>query len=211
MIYREYTHMDESGAMQYRPQPPNRDVFDWVQSQFAGTGSAVDIGASDGISWNSTYLLEQSGWSVLSVEANPYFESFLRQHRKMIEMCAASSFDSDRESFHVHLDNPEAFSALIPSGHDKLRNLSGDRWQQLPVSVSTLDRLLDRHGFDHLDLLCIDTEGSERDVLSGIDLDRWNPRVIVVESWDEGSLDDVLMPLGFNRVWRNGDNDGFVR
>ena len=50
------------------------------------------------------------------------------------------------------------------------------------MPVRTLDSILDEQGVTTIDFLKIDVEGSEGDVLSGVDLSRWRPRVIVIES-----------------------------
>ena len=47
------------------------------------------------------------------------------------------------------------------------------------VPVRTLDSILEEHGVTAIDFLKIDVEGSEADVLAGIDLARWRPTVIV--------------------------------
>jgi FkbM family methyltransferase len=175
-------------------------------------GYVLDIGASDGVSINSTYVLEkQYRWTILSIEANPFFAESLNKHRAFFKVCACSDKPSDSAEFHVHLDNLEAFSSLKPGNHKKFVEEAGDRWATIRVPVWTVDNLLEQAEFPRLDALCIDTEGTERDVLRGCDLKRWNPKVILVECWDRGGLDDILVPLGYERIWRSVDNDGYVR
>lgn len=202
------------GKMQHTFYPPNGTVSTWIADQFPPgyVGYCIDVGASDGMSINSTYLLEkQHRWTVLSVEANPYYKHLLNECRAFVKICAVAESPSDGADFHINLDNLEAFSSLKPRPHPKFMIQAGDRWATTKVPVRTLEQLLEEHEFPRLDALCIDTEGTEPDVLRGIDLDKWKPHVIVVECWDQGSLDDQLALSGYERVWRSADNDAFVR
>ena len=193
--------------------PPNVRLSDWVADQFRPgfKGYCVDVGASDGISTNSSYALEHIyRWTVLSVEANPYYADKLQETRGLYRMCAVAGEAQESALFHVHLDNLEAFSSLHPVEHPKYRDQMGERWATTKVSVTTLEKLLAEHSFPRLDALCLDTEGTERDILSGLDLGKWRPRVILLESWDQGALDDLLCPLGYERCFRSQENDGYL-
>lgn len=193
---------------------PNLYLSNWIASHFPPgfEGCAMDIGASDGISVNSTYGLEKQGWKVLCVEPNPQFYKSLTEHRKMVDFCACDAHPKDMATFHIHLDCAEAYSALRPStNHPKWRPLPNADWKTIKVEVKTANQCLDDAGFTSLDALCIDTEGTELDVLHGINLKRWSPKVIVVEAWDEGACDKLLNALGYDRVYRLIVNDGYVR
>jgi FkbM family methyltransferase len=193
--------------------PPNGTVSTWIADQFPPgyVGYCIDVGASDGMSINSTYLLEkQHRWTVLSVEANPYYKHLLNECRAFVKMCAVAESPSDGADFHINLDNLEAYSSLKPSQHPKLAAEAGERWATTKVNVRTLDQLLAECEFPSLDALCIDTEGTEPDVLRGFDIARWQPRVILVESWDAGALDEQLKEFGYERVWRSADNDAYI-
>jgi len=201
-------------ATNHKFWPPNNVVYPWILDKFPDgyQGHCVDVGASDGVSINSTYLLEaNSRWTVLSIEANPFFRAMLNKYRALVECCAVGSESKDEADFHINLGNLEAYSSLKPSPpKGRAEEASGD-WTKTKVPVRTLNELLEKYEFPKLDVLCADTEGTERDVLAGLDLEKWRPRVILVECWEEGSLDDVLVPAGYERVWRCVDNDGYVR
>jgi len=192
---------------------PNAQLSDWIRDQFRPgfRGYCIDVGASDGMSTNSTYTLEHFWrWTVLSVEANPYYNDKLKETRNLHRICAVSDKPAKESPFHIHLDNIEAFSSLRPQEHPKFKDQVGEKWLTTIVPVTTLEILMADLQFPRLDALCVDTEGTERDVLAGLDLKRWRPKVVLVESWDQGALDDVLLPLGYERVFRSQDNDGYV-
>lgn len=190
--------------------PPNGNLSEWILNQFPEgyLGHAVDVGASDGVSINSTWALEKvHRWSIISVEANPDFTQRLKARRAFVSACACGKEPGDEIDFHVHLDCPEAFSALRKVHHPVVGPKKDARWETLKVPVRTVDQLLRKWDFPKLDALCVDTEGTENDVLEGANLEHWKPSIVVVESWDAGTSDEILLPLGYGRAGRNVHND----
>lgn len=196
--------------------PPNGNLAQYILDQFEPgyIGWAVDVGASDGVSINTTYHLENPHrWTVLSVEANPDYAPMLRKYRARVELCACSDHEGE-EIFHVHQENPEAFSSLKPTPRADVYPTDGQTmtWKTVRVPVRTIEQLLAKWEFPRLDVLCVDTEGTELDVLKGCDLAKWQPRVIVTECWDKvGPIDPYLEALGYKKTARSVHNDIFLR
>src|SRR3990172_8033364 len=108
--------------MAHREWPYNGMLSAWIQEQFPldYQGDAVDVGASDGISINSTYWLEKKlRWAVLSIEPNPQFHKRLKELRAFVMTCACDREPKESAEFKVFLHNPESYSALRPNyeGH----------------------------------------------------------------------------------------------
>jgi len=183
--------------------PPNYGLADIISSYFPRLykGYAVDIGASDGQTCNSTYGLELArGWKVLSVEPNPEFWDWLTQHRGLVEKCACGEFGGVA-TMTINVDGPEAYST-IGEVAARGREMYHD-WKKIEVPVARVEDLLAKHQFPQLDVLCVDTEGTELNVLKGIDLKKWQPKVIVTECWDlSGPIDGYLAALGYTKVSR---------
>lgn len=194
--------------------PPNGFLSQWILDQFpAGyRGHAIDVGASDGVSVNTTFVLEKAhGWTVISVEPNPAFHPYLVAQRAMVEKCALAAESKESETFHVHINNPESFSSLKPKVRNDKYPTEGMSWDTLTVPVKTVDEILARWEFPKLDALCIDTEGTELDVLKGCDLAKWKPRVIVAECWDEPvEIQAMIGLLGYQRRNKSVDNHLWV-
>lgn len=178
----------------------------WLLDQFQPTfqGYAADIGAYDGVTHSNTLLLEQERrWTVLCVEPNPVVAKKLRANRAFVQICACDAQASAEEALYVHAKNTQCYTSLRPRvNHPVWHPDPEDEFIRVPTPVLTLDQCLERAEFPRLDLLCVDTEGMELDVLKGCDLDRWRPQIILAESWDEGTLDAHLAPLGYHRVRR---------
>jgi len=193
--------------------PTNIPMSNWIRAQFEDgyQGWALDVGASDGRFINSTWDLERNHrWTVLSVEANPLMKPLLISERAFVEICAVGTEEADDVDFHVHLDSLEAFSALKPVSNNP-KYQPGARWGIVKTKVRRADTLLAKWQFPRLDALCVDVEGGELDVLNSIDIPKWSPRVIVLESWKQGEFDEYLKERGYQRFWRSADNDCYVR
>lgn len=187
----------------------------WLQIYFPESyvGCAVEVGAYDGISMSPTFGLERRGWRVLCIEPNPALEKPLRENRREIWMGACGAV-SGTATLHVHSPNEMAYTTLRRDlqTHPEWHPDPNAPWKEVEVQVRLLDQLLSQFWFSHLDVVAIDTEGTELDVLKGFDIDRWKPRCMIIESWDENSpVVDWMAKHGYTRVDRALVNDRFVR
>ena len=68
------------------------------------------------------------------------------------------------------------------------------------------------HGWD-IDLVSIDTEGCELDVLEGFNLDRFKPRILVIENDRPAgeAIEPHLQERGYRKSHRQVINDFYVR
>lgn len=141
-------------------------------------GYFVEVGVGDGVHLSNTHLLEHGfGWRGLLIEPNPAFHDSIRARRTAtLDTRAAFSRGGETMGFVSY----EELSTLLP-----FRDGDGHRRDGRPVirvETATLDDILARHGAPGaIDYLSIDTEGSELEVLKGLDLARYRPRVMTVE------------------------------
>lgn len=186
---------------------------DWLLQQFPEDfqGFALDIGAYDGVTRSNTLLLEQHRWTVLCIEANPQLKPFLTRNRPFVQMVACGSEPKDSAVLHIHMDNPEAHTALRPVYHQRWHPEKDAKWTRAEVKVKTPNQLLIQAEFPRLDVLSVDVEGNEADVLKGIDLVKWTPKALMIESWDAGANDEYLKAFGYKRVRRLFVNDAYLR
>ena len=177
-------------------------------------GYFVEVGAGDGLNLSNTHLLETVlGWRGLLVEPNPMFHASIRQERTAaLDTRAAYSSGGDTVAFVDY----EELSTLLPfksgDGHDR------EGRPVLQVGTATLDDILAAHGVPgEIDYLSIDTEGSELEVLKGLDLGSYRPRVMTVEHnsvpWRRREIIERLSRWGYRPVLedRSGVDAWFVR
>jgi FkbM family methyltransferase len=178
-------------------------------------GYACDVGAVDGVFLNNTKQLEDRGWDVLCIEANPLYGKILRANRKLVMMVACGAENLDNQDFHVFEvwpGNYTALSALKPAPPEKRPrdHAKDEEMIVLKVNVRTLDTCLEDAGFPRLDVLTVDVEGGESEVLDGFTISRWQPKVIVLEDWEAGRHAARLREAGYDFKVRRGENDVFV-
>lgn len=167
-----------------------------VRHAFGGRtgGTFVEAGASDGRTGSNTWLLERSyGWTGLCIEANAAFFARLRSARSCAcaHACIADVardvefLEGGREyAGMVHALSTRhwrTLSTCVPAARyrDAAGNLRVTRMRAVPLA-----QLLDAHGLPPvIDLLSLDTEGSEADILRTFPFARYRFNVIVVEHY----------------------------
>jgi FkbM family methyltransferase len=78
------------------------------------------------------------------------------------------------------------------------------------VEVTTLDAVLEGHT-GPIDFVVLDLEGHELPALEGFDLDRWQPRVLLVENNGADGVRSLLERRGYAFVAPFAQNDLFIR
>ena len=179
-------------------------------------GTCVDVGMGDPIGGNNTYHFEANGWTCLCIEPNVTCCQKAKGVRKHVENLACGAEHADDQNFDVYTingDNQTAISSLKPDtrlikSHIHLINSI----HSITVKVRTLDEVLATHPYiETIDFISIDTENTELDVLKGFDVERWQPKLFVIENnYDEPFLGDHLKQFGYERVERVGVNDFFL-
>ncbi len=173
----------------------------------ARSGYFVDVGANDPEVGSQTWHLEKLGWRGVLVEPQPWLARKLKERRSAsVFACACSS--------------PENAGKMLPlqvAGFFSSLNLdffvAGMRKDEIiEVPVRTLDDILEEaNAPSPIDLLSIDVESHEVDVLNGLTLTRWQPRLIFIEDLVQNRrLHRLLKSRGYKWVRRTGINSWYV-
>ncbi len=170
-------------------------------------GTFVDVGAADVQRNSQTYDLEQAGWSGVLIEPRPdCAEQLRRERRSPVFEVACSSPAKAGTTMTLHL----------AGGHSSLNDtfvVAGMTSKgEITVAVRTLDDVLTEAGLTApIDLVSIDVEGHEPEVLAGFDLQRWRPRVLVIEDHVLNlRLHRLLQGRGYKWVQRVDFNGWYV-
>jgi FkbM family methyltransferase len=134
------------------------------------TGCFIEVGAADGIRNSNTFALEQVGWFGVAIDPDPRNAERLARNRKWPLTAAVSSALTISR---FALPSDPTLGALAPSGDPREPGL------RVPcLSLAVVRRA---YGITALDLLSVDTEGTEIDVLDSLDWSVCPPRIVVVE------------------------------
>jgi FkbM family methyltransferase len=141
-------------------------------------GFFVEVGANDPHAGSQTWSLESKGWRGILVEPLERFQTVLKAARPRSQVFRAACGPPG------HPATAEFFEAEA-SAHSGLRPHAVDAATQYvsreTVRVLTLDELLAEAGHPRVDFISIDTEGTQLDVLRGLDLQRHAPKLLLVE------------------------------
>jgi FkbM family methyltransferase len=151
------------------------------------TGTYVDVGGGHPVADNVSFWFYLRGWRGLVVEPQQTLADLYAavRPRDCAVSCLAGRADGEAE-FHV-VDKLHGFSSTVRE-HAAGAGSFGAGFETVRRPVRTLSGLLDEAGLGVIDFLKIDVEGAEADVLAGLDLERFRPRVVLVEAVAPGSM-----------------------
>jgi FkbM family methyltransferase len=180
-------------------------------------GVCIEVGAYDGVTFSNTFYFEQNGWKCLCIE--PIESSFnkCKQIRKECVNCCISDSDKEDKLFHIFTldgDNMCAISSLEPDERliESHKHLIRDRTTSM-VKVRSLNSLLEELQYPlKIDFISIDTENTELDVLKGIDLMKYDVKLLLIENnYDEPMCEDYLKQYGYKKIYRIAVNDLYMK
>jgi len=168
-------------------------------------GFFVELGANDGLSQSNTYYFERwRGWRGILIEAVPelYRRAVRARPKARVFNCACVPFD------YPHPDIQIAFAGLMsvvknswadPAQERKhvargreLERITGPL--EIRVPARPLTSILDECQVSRIDLLSLDVEGYEAEVLAGLDLNRYQPRYMLIEVRDRVAVEALILP-----------------
>jgi FkbM family methyltransferase len=188
----------------------------WVLSEtnFKRGGFFVEFGAFDGVKWSNTFLLERYlGWAGILAEPIPRFHEIVKRNRKAaFSPKCVWSHSGETLSFRVC---PKAVLSTI-EGFEESSDHDRSVFEPIRVDTISLNDLLTENGAPrHIDYISVDTEGSELDILSTFDFERFRVDLFSVEhnySDREPQIDAFLAARGYERVHAEHSNgDGWYR
>ena len=181
------------------------DQLIWEFFKCSEGGFFIEVGAGDPVNLSVSYHLEVKGWKGILVEPQPELANKLKNNRKakVWPVACGSPQNKGEADFFVagefsSLKKHAAFTDVIYS-------------DKIVVPVMTLDEILFEEGNPEIDFLSIDVEGSELNVLRGIDLLKNRPRLIFIE-YHVLSLDihHYFLRNKYKLVKRTGVNNWYI-
>lgn len=157
---------------------------EWVAKVFAGRagGYFLDFGAFDGVDLSNTaYLEREMNWRGICVEPNPSYYPMLCASRNVICVNLALWPESRQVLPMVDAHGLSSFESLKANDSNAAMR---DRSIKRVVNVDTINptELLDRFEAPTvIEYMSLDVEGAEYDVLTGLDLARYDIRLMTIE------------------------------
>lgn len=151
----------------------------WLSDNFGrlalpAHGTFVDVGAGESERFSNTLWLEEYGWSGLLIEPDSrHHDDLVKRRRVPLERSAIGAYP---RPFNWGLG--PLLSGFLRPPHRGIR---------VNIPVRKLTDVLDDHGITTVDVLSIDTEGTELEVWQTLDKIRFRPTVVIVE-WETAGI-----------------------
>jgi FkbM family methyltransferase len=179
----------------------------WVLWETAAKerGYFIEFGAADGVSTSNTYVLEKEfGWRGVLAEPNQIYFPKLRKSRSCFvsDKCVFSRTGEKLSFLATRLPGLSRLEAVNP--YDEHEGLRADHTETTVETISLNDLLTEAKAPAQIDYMSVDTEGSELEILSHFDFDRWNVSLMTVEhngTSQRQPLFELLSRNGYRRVW----------
>lgn len=183
-------------------------------------GVFVEVGAFNGFNWSATHALAKLGWGGLLFEPQrKYYNEcrslYANNPRIAVENCAILDYNGKTKLYlggSLSTTSEERVEVYQDVWWAKSSRLSYDRHVEVPAY--TLDHMLNKHSIpDDFEVLVIDVEGAETKVLEGFNIDRYMPKIVMIETHEE--LDDerlsvtakhvnkIMFAHGYEKIYSN--------
>ena len=188
------------------------DVMLWRALKLFGPGFYLDVGANHPSQDSVTRSLYERGWRGINIEPVQHYHAALcRERPEDVNLCLAVG---DREEELEFFESPDTGLSTLSPEMAALQTASGIPFLQRKVRTKRLADICAEHvpAEASLHFLKIDVEGFERQVLQGMNFQRWRPWIILIESafdktpeWEE-----LILQAGYESSLCDGINRYYV-
>lgn len=187
------------------------DVMLWRALKHIDKGFYVDVGAHDPIIDSVTKAFSCRGWRGINIEpVNFWYKKLLNDRCEDINIQAvASSVSGSVEFFEVVESGLSTVVSDIAQQHSR----NGFEVINHTVPSLLLRDIFDQYQLSTIHFLKIDVEGSEEDVIKGLDFTKIRPWIILVEAIEPNSItpsfqkwEHYLLENGYMLVYFDGVN-----
>jgi len=177
--------------------PGLNDIFDNYLSDVE-MGTFIDVGAYNGERWSNVWGFIQLGWKGLLIEPTPNLVNDCKRihgQNKNVEIlqACAGSYNGKIKLYHPNFSDktsPMNTTDLesVELYQKEQKHFENDRYNfsentYFESDVYTLNSILEMNPYlsEKPSILSVDVEGAEWDVLQGYDIEKWRPRMVMVE------------------------------
>lgn len=197
----------------------NDDIF--IKNFFSKkNGNYVDIGCHHPFRLSNTFLLYKKGWTGINIDlVQLNIDLFKIIRPKDINICCAISDKNQTSKVYIPNGNllsteitiKKNYANIIKKKHNNLFIIK-------KIKTYTFEKILKKYKIkiDKIDFLKIDIEGKDYEVLKNINLKKYNPILICVETFDldkknKKNIYKYLKKRNYELVYKSAINSFFSR
>lgn len=182
-------------------------------------GYFVELGAYDGVSFSNTLHLQLfKNWSGLLIEPSPHQYALAVKNRAkrtsvVNDACVEDHYNNDSieliYSGLMTIDTNSKIGRLNPMDHARLgEQFIEEKIYKFVVRAATLTQILDEvKAPTKIDFVSLDVEGSELNVLRGLNFQKYQVKYMLIETRDLNQIRDYLSNKGFQLTEKFSDQD----
>jgi FkbM family methyltransferase len=177
----------------------------------------LDIGAFDGITYSNTYLLFKHGWRGVCIEP------CLKNYKKLEKLYSDTEIVTIRAAAADYIGKIELNIATIPGAEEYGSDVSSAKsdvlekwknyiWEKENVPAVTINKILEKNNIKIIDFVSIDVEGFELAVLKGFNLEKYKPKLILIEYCNKIERSKLVRHLKLQNyfLWSDNGQDIFM-
>lgn len=179
-------------TFQYHSQL-GQDLWVMLQTGFKEHGYFVEIGAANGIEISNTYALEKFlSWKGICVEPVNQVDQLRRNRSCIVDDSCVWGASGEKIDF-----VPRGLFGGIDSERDK-----GREGKAVQLETTSLEDLLEKHDAPRsIDYMSIDTEGTELEIISSCDLNKYDISLLSIEhNGRRKEMGAYLNKYGYSRI-----------
>lgn len=188
-----------------------QDLFVISELNFKKNGFFVEFGATDGINFSNTYMLEKEfNWDGILVEpAKVWWIELLKNRPNVVTESLCVWKESNVNIEFNETKNSQTSTIDLYTNSDLHRSLRKKGKKYLVKTITLMDLLQKYNAPKIIDYLSIDTEGSEFEILNTIDFNKYTFKIITCEhnyTENKEQVFNLLTKNGYIRKYENLSN-----
>lgn len=146
-------------------------------------GFWIDVGAGDPVLDSVTHAFSLRGWTGINIEPSAeQYERLVEERPNEINLRCAVGRRAGFAKLYPAPSGSPGLATLVPRIAEHHSRSEPDALEPVEVEVRALAEIVDQYAPAVVDFLKVDVEGFESEVLSGVNWQRFRPRVVVVEA-----------------------------
>lgn len=180
-------------------------------------GFFVEVGCIDGKRFSNTLHFEKKGWSGICVEAHCDYIELLKKNRPASKVVHCAVGKEDKLEVDFFANSRGSLSTLDNSQEETFKEKYGEfftGFRKQVVPMMSLNSIFNKYNVNEIDVLSLDIEGFEVEAMQGINLKKFYPKVLVIESDStdhEGNLDKIILNHNYYKLLKVSQNVYYIR
>jgi len=170
-------------------------IRDKYYPDFNYKGIIVEVGGGTPEFLSMSKHFKDEGWRSVIIEPNPMFVELHKKVGNEVYQYACSFENKLNTDFTIVTQNVEAYGGIVTDHSFSAidikqeylnytnKKISDFKTKKIKIDIKRLEDILTNINITEVDILSIDTEGWEIEVMKGIDTEKINCKIIVMENF----------------------------